>query len=251
MTDDTGTIRRRVDALLAKAASTEFPEEADALFAKAHELMTEHAIDQADLRGADPGRMSRIDIDVFGRWAGPRQDLLHGIASANRCATCISRRYGSRKGTVSVFGDRSDLQTVRLLYTAVEPQLLERVARAEHPERDRWAARATPAQMAALTRQWRKSFAFGFAARIGQRLVEAGRAAEAASADPHAAGLALVDATERSRRFMTDQLGRLRADRTSRSVRGDAYSEGVAAANVASLATAALRGGRRALRSAG
>ncbi|MEQ8717965.1 MAG: DUF2786 domain-containing protein [Acidimicrobiales bacterium] len=250
MTDDTETIRRRVDALLAKAASTEFAEEADALFAKAHQLMAEHAIDQADLRGADPGRMGRIDIEVFGRWAGPRQDLLHGIASANRCATCISRRRGSRKGTMSVFGDRSDLETTKLLYAAVEPQLLARVARVQHPERDQWAAFSTPAEMAALTRQWRKSFAFGFAARIGQRLVEAGRAAEAASADPQAAGLALTDATDRARRHMTDQLGRLRADRMSRSVRGDAYSDGVAAANAASLATGGLPGGRRALRSA-
>ena len=45
----------RVRALLAKAESTSFPEEADALTAKAQELMARHAIDAAMLEGASVG----------------------------------------------------------------------------------------------------------------------------------------------------------------------------------------------------
>src|SRR5260370_6696469 len=47
----------RIRALLAKAESTEFPDEAEALSARAQELMARHSIDRAlvDARSARPG----------------------------------------------------------------------------------------------------------------------------------------------------------------------------------------------------
>src|SRR4051794_24470656 len=54
-------VLRRIRGLLAKAESTEFPDEAEALTAKAQELMARHAVDAAFL-GADPATGGRAGM---------------------------------------------------------------------------------------------------------------------------------------------------------------------------------------------
>ena len=83
-----GAMLERVRALLAKAESTTFPEEAEALTAKAQELMARHAIDQAVLDAGSNGGSAGVvgwRIGIDDPYAAAKSILLYRIAVANRC----------------------------------------------------------------------------------------------------------------------------------------------------------------------
>ncbi len=170
-------VLHKVTSLLAKAESTNFPQEAEALTAKAQELMTRHAIDQAHLeaeRGDAPhvgGR--RVGIDD--PYAGARYLLLAAVADANRCRAVWSRQWGFS----TVFGDEGDLDAVELLFTS----LLVQATRAMVAEP------RTQSTSSGGTRSFRQSFLVAFAGRIGERLSQA---AEAVTADEATRSTALV-----------------------------------------------------------
>ena len=111
------SVLRKVTSLLAKAESTTFPDEAEALTAKAQQLMTRHAIDRAQLdagRGDEPvagGRRLPIDDP----YANARYLLLAAVAAANRCRAVLTKQWGFS----TVFGDEDDLDTVELLFTSL------------------------------------------------------------------------------------------------------------------------------------
>ncbi|MGH3621958.1 MAG: DUF2786 domain-containing protein, partial [Sciscionella sp.] len=77
----------RVRGLLAKAESTSFPEEAEALSAKAQELMSRHSIERALIDAETRPRLSasarRIWLD--NPYLGPKSLLVTAVAKANRC----------------------------------------------------------------------------------------------------------------------------------------------------------------------
>lgn len=152
----------KVRGLLAKAESTEFPEEAEALSAKAQELITRHAIDQAllassDAHGAPPGGRR---VPVEDPYAAGKAHLLHAIASANRCRTVWSKQYGF----CTMFGYESDLDAVELLHASLLVQATSAMA-AAGPQVD--------ARGVSRTRSFRSSFLTAFAHRIGERLRQA------------------------------------------------------------------------------
>jgi len=168
-------VLHRVRGLLAKAESTTFPDEAEALTAKAQELMARHAIDAAVVaaergRGPDVGGR-RLSVDD--PYAGAKAILVEAIASANRCRSVWSKDLGY----ATVFGDDGDLDAVELLYTS----LLVQAARAMFAP-GAGARRAS----AGSTRAYRQSFLVSFASRIGDRLRQAVEAATDAYADQHA-----------------------------------------------------------------
>ena len=109
---DAGVLHK-VTSLLAKAESTTFPDEAEALTAKAQELMTRYAIDRAQLeagRGDEPvagGRRLAVDDP----YANARYLLLSAVADANRCRAVWTKQWGFS----TVFGDEGDLDAVELL----------------------------------------------------------------------------------------------------------------------------------------
>jgi hypothetical protein len=161
---------QRVRGLLAKAESTTFPDEAEALTAKAQELMARHAIDAAVL-AAESGRpvagatARRLGVDD--PYAAAKAMLLEAISSANRCRSVWTKGYGY----ATVFGDEGDLEAVELLYTS----LLVQAARAMLTE-----AGGAGRPNAGRTRSYRQSFLVAFALRIGDRLREAVEEATAA-----------------------------------------------------------------------
>jgi Protein of unknown function (DUF2786) len=171
-------ILHRVTGLLAKAESTTYPDEAEALTAKAQELITRHAIDVAALeseraRGATAsGR--RIGIDD--PYARARVTLLSEVARANRCRAVWSHGLGF----ATVFGHDGDLDAVELLYTS----LLVQATRAMVAARPPGAGRGARAPSGSATRSFRQSFLVAYAQRIGDRLREV---AEATAAE-HGAG---------------------------------------------------------------
>lgn len=152
----------RVRALLAKAESTEFEGEADALTGKAQELMTRHSIDAALLAAHAAGRSAgeqpvarRIGVDD--PYARAKALLLAEISDASMCRVVWSRDFGFS----TVFGFAGDLMSVEVLYTSLLVQ-----------------ARTSMVGLAGLgprakSRSFRQSFLIGFANRIGQRLREA------------------------------------------------------------------------------
>ena len=176
----------RVRALLAKAESTEFPEEAEALTARAQELMARHSIDEA-LVAAVAARQSGkagSGTEASGRrlfvdspYEAAKAILLDVIAKANRCRAVWHKQLGMS----SVVGFPSDLNAVELLFTSLLVQattaMLAAGARQDAAGRSR-------------TRSFRQSFLAAYAQRIGERLAEAaGEAERQAAAESPGANL--------------------------------------------------------------
>src|ERR687897_569008 len=173
-------ILHRVAALPAKAESTTFPDEAEALTAKAQELVTRHAIDMATVdaeRGRGPevaGR--RIGIDD--PYARARVTLLSEVAMANRCRAVWSQAFGF----ATVFGDEGDLDAVEMLFTSLLVQATRAMVVERPPDR-RPDRRGRPgvgsAGSGSATRSFRQSFLVAYAHCIGDRLRHASEAAAA------------------------------------------------------------------------
>ena len=148
----------RVRALLAKAESTEFPDEAEALSAKAQELITRHAIDRAALAGADdPVAVVGRRIAVDSPYPQAKSVLLGAVAAANRCQAVRSVEFGFS----TVFGTADDLAAVELLYTSLLAQATAAMLAAGSTDR----RRRLPS--------FRESFLAAYAVRVGERLQEA------------------------------------------------------------------------------
>jgi hypothetical protein len=157
----------RIRALLAKAESTEFAEEAEALSARAQELMAKYSIDHA-LLAAESGRAEapggrRIAVD--NPYEAPKVSLLQTVAQANRCRTVWSKEIG----LVTVIGFPADLDAVELLFTSLLVQANTAMLRAGGKQ---------DAYGRSRTRAFRQSFLVSYAIRIGERLAEATSHAE-------------------------------------------------------------------------
>ncbi|MFE4633822.1 DUF2786 domain-containing protein [Streptomyces sp. NPDC056773] len=151
----------RIRALLAKAEATTFPEEAEALSAKAQELMARHAVDAALLAvksGAAqiPGAC-RIGVEA--PYEEAKAVLLDAVAGANRCRSVWNSAYEFS----TVVGFESDLEAVELLYTSLLVQGTAAMTRAEAGQRAGGRKR---------TKTFRQSFLLAYASRLGQRLAE-------------------------------------------------------------------------------
>ena len=107
----------RVRALLAKAESTEFPDEAEALSAKAQELMSRYSLQQAVLEhdhGRTPAATGRR-LWMDAPYAGAKVLLVQAVATANRCRTV----WREEPGFVTVVGPDTELDIVELLTTSL------------------------------------------------------------------------------------------------------------------------------------
>jgi Protein of unknown function (DUF2786) len=168
----------KIRALLAKAESTEFAEEAEALSARAQELMAKYSIDHA-LLAAESGhteepRGRRIAVD--NPYEAPKASLLQTVAQANRCRIIWSKELG----LVTVIGFPADLDAVELLFTSLLVQANSAMLRAG-AKRDSYGR--------SRTRAFRQSFLVSYAIRIGERLSEAtGQAEQQAAAQQATAG---------------------------------------------------------------
>ncbi|MEY9962279.1 hypothetical protein ABIA33_000300 [Streptacidiphilus sp. MAP12-16] len=152
----------RIRALLAKAESTEFPDEAEALTAKAQQLMAQHSIDEALLAAssgsrAEPGAC-RIGVD--NPYEAPKALLLDAVASANRAKSVWTKDLGF----CTVVGFPADLEAVELLYTSLLVQATSAMNSAGTQSGGSGGSR---------TKSFRQSFLIAYASRIRERLTEA------------------------------------------------------------------------------
>jgi hypothetical protein len=225
----------RVRKLLAKAEDDGCTlAEAEALTAKAAELMARYGIDRALLGALRPETDSVGDrvFDLDNPWAAVKAHLLAGLASALRCqCILLSRREpGSR---VHVFGYASDLERADILFTS----LLVQMARA-------LAAQPVPAYGGG-GKAWRRSWMLGYASAVVARVraaeETAGAAAVAATgADggPSAA-LVLADRALTVRRQAQQAYPRTR--RTRVTYTGSGYADGHREGQQADIGGAKLR----------
>jgi hypothetical protein len=149
----------RVRALLAKAEATKFPEEAEALSAKAQELMSTYSLHQAVAdhdRGRAPVAVGRR-MWIESPYAGAKALLVQAVATANRCRTVWTEDLGF----VTTVGSETDLNLVELLTTSLLVQANRAMLAAGRQVSSRGHTR---------TRSFRQSFLVAYATRIGERL---------------------------------------------------------------------------------
>jgi len=155
-------ILSKVRGLLAKAESTDFEDEANALTAKAQDLMQTYSIEYAllvdDAQTRETPELRRVWIDA--PYVDPKATLVQQVASSNRCESVFSAHLGF----VSLVGFAADLDTVELLSTSLMFQA-SRAMRAEGTRKYRDGG--------SRTRSFRQSFLAAYALRIGERLSEA------------------------------------------------------------------------------
>ncbi|MFF7211199.1 DUF2786 domain-containing protein [Streptomyces sp. NPDC008238] len=171
---------RRIRALLAKAESTAFPEEAEALSAKAQHLMARHSVDEAVVAGtaAGGGGPGARRIGVDRPYEAPKALLLDAVAAANRCRAVWSAEFGFS----TVVGWEADLEAVEVLYTSLLVQA-EAAMRgggvpgpaARRPRRKGGRGGGGGGGGGDLSRDFRESFLIAYAGRVGERLATASR----------------------------------------------------------------------------
>jgi hypothetical protein len=166
----------RVRKLLAKAEDAGVTAaEAQALTAKAAELMAKYGIDRALLAAERPETDRPADqvIDVGNPWARVQAHLLCGLASALRCQCVILPRRGPGS-RIHMFGFSSDLERTDVLYTSLLVQMWQGLAAAEVPA---WSR---------SPRAWRRSWLLGFAAAVVARVRAAEQDATSRATAPEA-----------------------------------------------------------------
>ncbi|GGV70929.1 MULTISPECIES: DUF2786 domain-containing protein [Streptomyces] len=152
----------RIRALLAKAEATGYPQEAEALSAKAQELMARHSVDEARLAAQDPSPDApgacRIGVDP--PYEQAKAVLLDAVATANHCRAV----WNEALGFSTVVGFEADLEAVELLYTSLLVQATTAMTKAEAAQRAGGRRR---------TKTFRQSFLAAYAHRVGTRLAVA------------------------------------------------------------------------------
>lgn len=225
-----GRMLGRIRALLAKAESTEFPEEAEALAAKAQELMTRHAIEAALLAEKRVGepvtgiRARRLHLD--NPYAREKLSLVTAVGQVNSVQTI----WLEAAGIATIVGDPDDLDAVEMLFTSLLVQALH-------------ALTATGRAGSRRTRspRFRRGFLTAYATRVGERLDAArGFAAEAAG---QAAGRDLLPVLAARDRAVDEAVAELFP--TLKRMRGRSVDAGGWYAGRAAADAADLTAGRR------
>ena len=216
----------RVRKLLAKAEDEGCsPAEAEALTAKAAELMARYGIDRALLGALHPETDKPADrvFTLDNPWGDVKRHLLAGLALALRCQ-CVQTR--SPEGTrLHVFGYASDLERADVLFTSLLVQMARALAKQPVPG------------YGGTARAWRRSWMLGYCTAVVTRVRAAEETAVAAASAPDArpgaasgpsAALVLADRLQVVQRQVTAAYPKLRKTRVTYSGGGygDGYREG-------------------------
>jgi len=239
-TEASSRLLDRVRKLLAKAEDESVtPPEAQALTAKAAELMAKYGIDRALLAADRPetDRPGSRMLDIDNPWGRVKAHLLCGLGAALRCqAVLLTTRNGTK---VHVFGFHSDLERLDLLYTSVLIQMWHGLTGAQLPA---WCR---------SPRAWRRSWLLGFATAVIGKVRAAEQTATSRATDPGTsdgsrAALVLADRAQVIREQAARAYPLTRKARVTYS--GTGYRDGYAEGQRADIGTSRVtRGHGRAL----
>jgi Protein of unknown function (DUF2786) len=235
-TEASSRLLDRVRKLLAKAEDESVtPPEAQALTAKAAELMAKYGIDRALLAADRPetDQPSSRMLDIDNPWGRVKAHLLCGLGSALRCQCIMLHNPDGLK--VHTFGYTSDLERLDVLYTSVLIQMWHGLAGAQVPA---WSR---------SPRAWRRSWLLGFATAVITRVRAAEHAAASQATDPAEASssrtaLVLADRALVIRREAERAYPLTRTARVTYS--GTGYRDGYAQGQRADIGTARVTRGR-------
>ena len=219
----------KIRALLAKAEATNYVAEAEALTAKAQDLMTRHSIDQALLAADDerPVDVVSLRVHIEAPYAAEKMRLLSQVAHSNRCKAI----WLDQVSIGTLVGTPIDVDQVELLFTSLLIQATRAMAEAGARQAGSYDRSAS----------FRRSFVVSYAVRIGERLTEA---STTATADY---GKQLVPVLQHQAEAVEAEFDRLFPDTLPRggnsrySMRG--WEAGRAAADRATFVAGRLTGG--------
>ncbi|WP_428340060.1 DUF2786 domain-containing protein [Mycobacterium sp.] len=213
----------KVRALLVKAEATEFPDEAEALSAKAQELMSRYSLEEALAqhdRGRKPAAAARR-IWIDNPYAAAKVTLVQVVSRSNRCRAV----WAERLGFVTVIGCDTDLDLVDVLTTS----LLVQANRA-------MLSAGRDGSALARSRSFRQSFLVAYAQRIGERL-DSASASVTAEVKCDGRLLPVLAANSRATEELTERLFPSTVPRSVTVSNGAGWGAGRAAANMAVLDT--------------
>jgi hypothetical protein len=222
-----GKVLPRIRALLAKAEATDFPDEAEALSAKAQELMAKFSLDRA-LVDADPALQLDDDSGARRIWVetpyvSAKAQLVGAVASANNCRTVSMDQLA----VVTIVGAELDLQLTELLSTSLLVQANRAMLAAGKHFGHRGESR---------TRSFRQSFLMAYAQRIGERLQATTEATRAAVAQQDADRLLpVLSKREEQVEALFVKLFPATVLRRTRVSNGAGWAAGLSAADLAQL----------------
>ncbi|WIX81735.1 DUF2786 domain-containing protein [Amycolatopsis carbonis] len=230
----------RIRKLLAKAEDPAVTaEEAELYNTKAAELIARYGIDNAMLAAAGQGSddITVLKIPIENPYSRDKASLLTNIAYPLRCRTLL-HRVGQGVDAVTVFGFKSDLGRVELLFTSLLLQASTQLTRVRPDDR------VFRESLAAYRRTW----LHGFARAVHDRLVRAEDTAarEYSGSGVQSAELVVRDRTTLVQSAFDREYGDLRAA-APRRLSGSGYREGHQAGTRATLDPAALARRRQAL----
>ncbi|MGY4925818.1 DUF2786 domain-containing protein [Streptomyces sp. 900105755] len=214
----------RIRALLAKAEATGFPEEAEALSAKAQELMARHSVDEALLAAGAPAPdvPGACRFGVEPPYEQAKAVLLDAVATANHCRAV----WNEPLAFSTVVGFEADLEVVELLHASLLVQATHAMTKAEAAQRAGGRKR---------TKTFRQSFLAAYAHRVGDRLRAAARSA-LADTDPSRDLLPVLATRELA---VTDRMAQMFPETTTTRLRGitdeAGWTEGTKAADQAQV----------------
>jgi hypothetical protein len=222
----------RIRGLLAKAESTDFDAEAEALTAKAQELMARHAIDTAMLGprgGPSPtaGAVQARRLHLDDPHAEAKAAIVQAAGTANGVRVVLMPAFG----IATLVGMPGDLDVVELLVTSLLLQAGRALADAVRQAGARGGATA-----------YRRGFLYSYAQRIEERLTEARESARVEATATYGSALAPVLAGRQAAvdEALEELFPSLRR-RSGRTVDPAGWHAGRQAADVADLGSAHQR----------
>lgn len=200
----------QVRALLDKAASTEFPEEAESFLEGAMRLMAKYDIQEDAVRAADPSKRDQVVskiITVKGLYYYQRSMILAKIAMELGCRVVIlGGGRGDKYVALDIMGREGATEDTAVLFAAADLHCSGEVKR---------LGDAIDFPNNGAKKAWKHSFIMGYASTVAQKMRKATKEAEQGAketyGDAFAQGVALerVETKEAVQRFEKDKYPKL------------------------------------------
>lgn len=193
------TYADKINKLLLKAESTT-PEEAELLMAKAQELMTKYAIDEAMIAAAagkspQRGDVIRENLDIVGKFRIALVRLAYYILLVNDCKAVlyakappvtIDGKVYKQVERLEIVGFKSDIEAAKLLFASLNIQSARAMASWWKENEDRYLYARDGGHL------HKRQFILSFSNAAYERLLQAKHRGQASAKEEHGSGMELV-----------------------------------------------------------